>query len=109
MVPSPEMTSLIEPDHVPAGDTTNDVGGGNVGVVLPPQPAALSISAMTGASRRFIPNSCELGAAGVDNLIVTSTPLAHYSPTTRPLTVGYTAFADDRQPLSRAYAADWPY
>jgi hypothetical protein len=48
------MASLIEPDQLPAGDTTEDVVVGEVGVALPLQPATLSITATTGASRRFI-------------------------------------------------------
>jgi len=54
IVPSPEMASRIEPDQLPAGDTTDDVVVGEVGVALPLQPATLSITATTGASRRFI-------------------------------------------------------
>jgi hypothetical protein len=52
MVPSPEMASLIEPDQLPAGETTDDGVVGEAGVAL--QPATLSITAMTGTSRRFI-------------------------------------------------------
>ena len=51
MVPSPEMESLIEPDQLPAGDPTDDVGGvvGEAGVSLPPQSATLSITVQTKA------------------------------------------------------------
>jgi hypothetical protein len=54
IVPSPEMGSLIEPDHLPAGDIPDDVVAGDVGAARPLQPATLSITATTGASRRFI-------------------------------------------------------
>jgi hypothetical protein len=54
IVPSPEMASLIEPDQLPAGDTPADGVVGEVGTAPPLQPATLSISATTGASRRFI-------------------------------------------------------
>jgi hypothetical protein len=50
-VPSPEMGSLIEPDQLPAGDTADDVVGGEVGVALPPQLATLSVIATSRASR----------------------------------------------------------
>jgi hypothetical protein len=54
------MGSLIEPDQLPAGDATVDVVGagdvlvGDVGVALPLQPATVTITATTGASRRVI-------------------------------------------------------
>jgi hypothetical protein len=53
------MGSLIEPDQLPASDTKDDIGGGDVvvgdvGVALPPHPATLTITATTAASRRFI-------------------------------------------------------
>jgi hypothetical protein len=55
---------LIDPDQLPAGDTADDVVGGEVGVALPPQLATLTITATTGASRRFIcPPASELGSA----------------------------------------------
>lgn len=56
-VPSPEMGSLIVPDQLPAGDMTDDVGGGDVGdvgVALPLQPATVTITTTRGASRRFM-------------------------------------------------------
>jgi hypothetical protein len=46
------MASLIEPDQLPAGDTTDDVVVGEVGVALPLQPATLTITATIGTSRK---------------------------------------------------------
>ena len=53
-VPSPELGSLIEPDQLPAGDSADDVGVGEVGVVLPLQPPTLIMTATIKASGRFI-------------------------------------------------------
>jgi hypothetical protein len=54
IVPSPETESLIEPDQLPAGDITDDVVVGEVGVALPLQPAMPSTTAKTETNRRFI-------------------------------------------------------
>jgi hypothetical protein len=52
-VPLPEIASLIEPDQLPAGETSASVGD-VAAAVSPPQPAALRITAMTRGSHRFI-------------------------------------------------------
>jgi hypothetical protein len=50
-VPSPKMGSLIEPDQLPAGDTTVDAALGDAGADPPPQPARLTTAAATKANR----------------------------------------------------------